>query len=188
MQKSWLHIFTIQHSEVLFLADKVYVTQLMCKELDMQLLLIKDIYECEALYHPERQSCCFQSALLHVCMSTCSLDYFVRLYCLSITGNWKYWNGDLGLKMCSDKDFKEKIETISIITHGTSYRYYPELWKKMGAVIFVCIALVQNGNRLSWQAKKFFPLRSLGTHLHNCLSLTHMPLYLLCMPIPDLYS
>lgn len=61
---------------------KVYMTQLMCKELDTQLLLIKDIYECEALYHPERQSCSFQSALLHVCMFTCSLDYFVRLCCL----------------------------------------------------------------------------------------------------------
>lgn len=79
---------------------------------------------------------------------TCSLDYLVRLYSLLIIGNWKYLNGNLCLKTWKNKDFKEKIENSSVITQGISYEYFPELWNKMGAVIFVYVVLVQNGNKI----------------------------------------
>lgn len=50
--------------------------------------------------------------------------------------------------MWKNKDFKEKIANSSVITQGISYEYFPEPWNKMGAVVFVYVALVQNGNKI----------------------------------------
>lgn len=124
------------------------MTWLICKELDIQYLLKRSICESEALYHPERQSCCFQSTLLNICTFTCSFDYSVRLYCPLITRSWKYWNRNLHLKTWKNKDSKKKIEKMSVILLGTSCTYFPEPWNKMRAVISVRAVLVQNGNRI----------------------------------------
>lgn len=89
--------------------------------------------------------------------------------------------------MWKNKDFQEKIENSSVITQGI--RVFPRAMKQNGSCYFYLRSFSPEWKQdPSWQAKKFFPLCSLGTHLYNCLSLTHMPLYLLYMPIPDLYS
>lgn len=167
MRRSWSHIFANQYNKVFSWQPEVYMTWLICKELDIQFLLKRYIYASKALYHPERQSRCFQSVLLNICMFMCSFDYSVRLYCLLITGNWKYWNRNLCLKTWKNKDFKEKIENISIILQGISSKYFPEPWNKMGAVISVCAILVQNGNRIHPDKLKssflYIPLAHIST-------------------------
>lgn len=167
MRRSWSRIFATQYNKVSFWQPEVYVTQLICKELDLRFLLKRCIYESKALYHPERQLCCFQSALLNICMFMCSFDHSVRQYSLLITGNWKYWNRNLCLKTWKNQDFKEKIENISIILQRISCKYFPEPWNKMGAVISVCAILVQSRNRIHLDKLKssflYIPLAHIST-------------------------
>lgn len=138
--------YSVQQS--LFWQHEVYMTLLICKELDTPFLLKRCIYLFKALYHPEGQSCRFQSAPLNICKFTCSFDYSVRLYCPLIIGNWKHWNKNLCLKIWKNKDYKEKIENIYILLQGISCKYFPEPWNKMEAVISACAILVQNGNKI----------------------------------------